>query len=161
MSAPVEMGLLHFLVVSKAHYPEFIAISGHSTAWQRCIQLWEKYQSVCSQHIQTEDFEKELNSQLMGLPCRRTLKGDAAPSIFSFTSKRKASDQPTSEQQKRSQAETNPADDDLNTSFSSTAPVDPLDESFQPGISLISTSSDLETSQDSQSACLLNSTTRG
>ncbi|KAM9431616.1 espin isoform 2-T2 [Salvelinus alpinus] len=81
---------------------------------------------------------------------------------------RKACDQPTSVQQKRSQAESpipsaaastsnsapgtiaNPAtdDDELNTSFSSTEPVDPLDESFQPGTS--STSSDSETSQDGQ-----------
>ncbi|KAK6295263.1 hypothetical protein J4Q44_G00344890 [Coregonus suidteri] len=39
-------------------------------------------------------------------------------------------------------------DDDLDTSFRITEPVDPLDERFQPGIS--STSSYFETSQDSQ-----------
>ncbi|KAK6307627.1 hypothetical protein J4Q44_G00227750 [Coregonus suidteri] len=40
-------------------------------------------------------------------------------------------------------------DDDHDTSFRSSEPVDPLDESFQPGISASSTS-DFETSQDSQ-----------
>ncbi|CDQ93960.1 unnamed protein product [Oncorhynchus mykiss] len=67
----------------------------------------DKYQNVrvCSQHFQPEDFETDLRSQLMGLPGRRTLKSEVIPSIFPFTSKRKASDQPTSEQQKTSRAE--------------------------------------------------------
>uniref|UniRef100_A0A4W5QIN3 Uncharacterized protein n=1 Tax=Hucho hucho TaxID=62062 RepID=A0A4W5QIN3_9TELE len=59
--------------------------------------LVEKYQNVCvgSQRFQPEDFETDLKSQLMRLPGRRTLKCEAIPSIFTFTSKRKPSDQPT------------------------------------------------------------------
>uniref|UniRef100_A0A8K9XHC2 THAP-type domain-containing protein n=1 Tax=Oncorhynchus mykiss TaxID=8022 RepID=A0A8K9XHC2_ONCMY len=59
----------------------------------------DKYPNVrvCSQHFQPEDFETDLRSQLMGLPGRRTLKSEVIPSIFPFTSKRKASDQPTSD----------------------------------------------------------------
>ncbi|XP_031665891.1 ephrin type-A receptor 3 isoform X3 [Oncorhynchus kisutch] len=114
-----------------------------------------------SQHFQPEDFEMELKSQLMGLPCRRTLKSDAIPSIFPFTSKTKSSDQPTSEQQQTSQvvslipstsveASTSSSapgssnnhvavDDNLDTSFTNAESVDLLVESFQPGISSSST----------------------
>ena len=100
-----ETGQLHFLGAS---IPHFMTISGHfqdALHWCGVSNLCEKYPNVCvcSQHFQSEDFEMELKSQLMGLPCCGTLKSDAIPMIFPFTSKRKASDQPTSAQQKKGQ----------------------------------------------------------
>uniref|UniRef100_A0A8C7PBV8 Uncharacterized protein n=1 Tax=Oncorhynchus mykiss TaxID=8022 RepID=A0A8C7PBV8_ONCMY len=60
------------------------------------LNLMEKYPSVYvgCQHFQPEDFETDL----------KTLKCEAIPSICTFTSKRKHADQPTSAQQKISQA---------------------------------------------------------
>ncbi|XP_010904105.2 THAP domain-containing protein 4 [Esox lucius] len=132
----------------------------------------EKYPNVrvCSQHFKPEDFETDMKSQLMGLPGRRTLKSDAIPSIFPFTSKRKASDQTVSAQQKRIKAGTRSpssaaastssavqgnstkpdADDDVNTSFSSADHVDILDESFWLGTKSSSHSDEGKTSRPRQ-----------
>lgn len=66
-----------------------------------------KYQNirVCSQHFRPEDYLRDYQSELMGKPNRRQLKRDAIPSVFSFTTKRKTSDQPTPAQKKRSRLE--------------------------------------------------------
>ena len=66
-------------------FPKDDAVANKWTVAIKRDNLPEKYREtsfVCSQHFRKEDYMKDLRSQLLGTPSKKTLLEDAVPSIF-------------------------------------------------------------------------------